>query len=81
MTTFEGDDVDFTINGSDSVVKFTDWLIEGGHEEAAEWRDQAITYHVEVKTTTGEWDDPFTMSNNQVNLVSVSFLWIDTQLC
>ena len=74
MTTFEGDDVDFTIKDNDSVAKFTDWLVEGGHDEAVEWKDLDVTYHVEVKTTIGECNDPFTMSNNQVNLVSSRYI-------
>lgn len=70
MTTFEGDYADFTIVDSNAVDKFTDWLVTGGHAEAAEWKGKEITYHIEVKTTTGGCNDAFTMSNNQFDLVS-----------
>ncbi|KAI9685067.1 MAG: hypothetical protein M1822_005459 [Bathelium mastoideum] len=69
MDNFEGDYADITIKEYDSVARFTDWLIAGGHSEATQWKGQDITYHVEVKTTTGQCNEPFSMSNNQVRLV------------
>ncbi|KAF2232981.1 hypothetical protein EV356DRAFT_487514 [Viridothelium virens] len=68
MDSHESDYADFTIDEPNAVGKFTDWLIDGGHPEAADWKAKGITYHVEVKTTTGGCRDAFSMSNNQVDL-------------
>jgi hypothetical protein len=39
--------------------------------------DQIITYHLEVKSTDNDCDEPYFMSNNQIEMVSSSqSLWL-----
>ncbi|KAL9088067.1 MAG: hypothetical protein Q9165_006408 [Trypethelium subeluteriae] len=68
MDNHESDYADFTIDEPDAVGKFTDWLIKSGHSEATKWNTKGITFHIEVKSTTGSCRDAFSMSNNQVDL-------------
>lgn len=76
---FEGDDsqfADFTIH--DVSGHLTDWLVERGCEQAHDWvgkkGSDAITYCIEVKSTYGPHNEPFHMSQNQLEMVSHSSL-------
>lgn len=73
--TFDGDDsqfADFTI--TDSSGRLTDWLVERGCKQAEAWvgkkGNNAITYSIEVKSTYGPRNEPFHMSQNQIDMVS-----------
>jgi hypothetical protein len=72
--TFDGDDsqfADFTIR--DLSGGLTDWLVERDCEQAKEWTGRkgkdAVTYMVEVKATYGAHNEPFHMSQNQMDMV------------
>lgn len=72
---FEGDDsqfADFTIH--DLSGRLTDWLVERGCEQAQAWvgrkGSDAITYCIEIKSTYGPHNEPFHMSQNQLEMVS-----------
>lgn len=60
---------DFTISERDTASRFTQWLEGKGISQAKDWLNRDMTYHLEVKTTTGKLLDPFMMSNNQMRLV------------
>lgn len=66
----EGDYSDFTFDDPNDT--WTTVLINAGFDEAKGWKDraknQAITYHLEVKSTSGPFDDPFYMSFNQLQM-------------
>ncbi|KIM96811.1 hypothetical protein OIDMADRAFT_58368 [Oidiodendron maius Zn] len=66
----EGDYSDFTFDDPNDI--WTAVLIQAGFDEAKGWKDrakdQAITYHLEVKSTSGPFDDPFYMSFNQLQM-------------
>lgn len=66
----EGDYSDFTICDPAIGSKLTAWLIRNGKSAAKQLLGQTSTYHIEVKTTTGRCDEPFIMSNSQVEHVS-----------
>lgn len=70
---FEGDYADFTISDPETCRRITAWL--GGHGAVGVTGDN-VTYHIEVKTTVGVCGESFSMSNNQVALVSTR-----TSLC
>ena len=67
----EGDYSDFTFDDPNDI--WTAVLIQAGFDEAKGWKDrakdQAITYHLEVKSTSGPFNDPFYMSFNQLQMV------------
>jgi hypothetical protein len=65
---FEGDYADFIISDSALCSQLKEWLTEKGNDNTR-LKDDA-TYHIEVKTTSGHCDEPFTMSQNQVEHVS-----------
>ncbi|KAG9951782.1 hypothetical protein KCU85_g2688, partial [Aureobasidium melanogenum] len=72
---FEDDDsqfADFTIQ--DVSGRLTKWLVERHHEEAQAWLGKkgsdAITYCIEVKSTYGPHNEPFHMSQNQLEMAS-----------
>ncbi len=60
---------DITYNDVNGAM--TKWLVSKGYERAERWLSAPPIYHLEVKTTTGECEDRFFMSNNQVKLVSL----------
>lgn len=67
----EADYADFTISDPKISAKMTDWLLSKiGIAAAAEWLNTSVTYHAEVKTTSGHLDEAFDMSNNQGRLVN-----------
>ncbi|CAD0089485.1 unnamed protein product [Aureobasidium mustum] len=73
---FEGDDsqfADFTIH--DSSGRLTEWLVERECEQAQTWLGKkgsaAITYCIEVKSTYGPHNEPFHMSQNQLEMYRV----------
>lgn len=71
IPSFTGDDseyADFTIDNPAVIKKIADWLVTLGCQEADLSRSPDVTYHIEVKT--GAKDEPFSMSLNQVRLVS-----------
>ena len=47
--------------------------LDAGVELDPLWSTET-TYRLEVKTTTLEWDEPFIVSQNQIDLVRFSFL-------
>ncbi|KAL4919682.1 hypothetical protein BDW62DRAFT_209621 [Aspergillus aurantiobrunneus] len=51
----------------DSTSAMTTALIDMGHLSDAIWHGARPTYYIEVKTTTGAWDNAFFMSGNQYN--------------
>ena len=73
LPAFDGDEAttsDFTISNPLVCARITDWLIENGHKDSAARRGTNVTYHFEVKATSGLRDEPFSISNNQIDLVS-----------
>ncbi|KAL9093859.1 MAG: hypothetical protein Q9165_003782 [Trypethelium subeluteriae] len=64
----ERDYSEFTVSDSSVTQAITNWLTLSGFTEANAWDGREMTYHLEVKTTTGECNDPFMMSNNQLDL-------------
>ncbi|KAK5123901.1 hypothetical protein LTR85_002097 [Meristemomyces frigidus] len=64
---FEGDYVDFTISDTKVCQRITDWLGDLGSGVSL-GVDGSITYHIEVKSTVGRSGEPFSMSNNRVDL-------------
>ena len=65
----ERDYADFTVRDAHVVQGITNWLMLSGFTEADAWNGRELTYHFEVKTTTGSCEEPFMMSNNQLDLV------------
>ncbi|KAK6431660.1 hypothetical protein LTR95_012179 [Oleoguttula sp. CCFEE 5521] len=68
---FEGDYSDFTVRDPLVCAHITRWLVPTRHFAAALSAGATITYHFEVKTTSGRCKEPFRMSNNQVEHVSI----------
>ncbi|KAH0010046.1 hypothetical protein KCU78_g10474, partial [Aureobasidium melanogenum] len=72
---FEDNDsqfADFTIH--DFSGRLTEWLVERDCEQAQAWLGKkgsdAITYCIEVKSTYGPHNEPFHMSQNQLEMAS-----------
>ncbi|KAI9686954.1 MAG: hypothetical protein M1822_002707 [Bathelium mastoideum] len=72
----ERDHSDFTVGASNVTQAIIDWLEPSGFEEARTWNERNMTYHFEVKTTTGECGEAFMMSNNQLDLSTRMLTWI-----
>ena len=71
FSNFEGDEsehTDFTIEEPAVSEAFTEWLVARA-PAVAQWQGKQMTYHIEVKTTSGDATTPFDMSNNQYHLV------------
>lgn len=71
FTEFEGNFADFTIHDSAICKRMTKWLTAAGSEDMERWAGQDLTYHFEVKATVGRAEEPFSMSNAQLKLVSL----------
>jgi hypothetical protein len=70
FTELERDFADFTYIDTEKAL--TRLLIAGGYSRAEEWlstSERPITYHLEVKSTNEACEEPFFMSNNQVDMV------------
>jgi len=67
----ERDFTDFTYQDSSGHMKAL--LRDAGVELDPLWSTET-TYRLEVKTTMLEWDEPFIVSQNQIDLVRFSFL-------
>lgn len=70
----EGDYSDLTIAEPETALRFATWLVAKGCERASDWTtpgNRAMTFHLEVKATTGHALEPFMMSNNQMALVGL----------
>jgi hypothetical protein len=66
----EKDFADFTY--PDTSRKLTELLMaHGSLQNASHWLSSPITYHLEVKSTPELFSEPFYISNNQVNKVSI----------
>lgn len=61
---------DFTLRGMGK--EFSEFLRDRGVPYSDRWADSNMTFHLEVKSTTGTCNEPFYMSYNQQNLVSMS---------
>lgn len=67
----EGDFADFTYQ--DTSGKLTELLATNGFiHDVENWSESPPKYHLEVKSTPEPCNEPFYMSNNQVEKVSVS---------
>lgn len=65
---------------NDQKGAFTDLLIQEGFLDGDIWSGATPEYFIEVKTTTGECNDRFFMSNSQVERVRLfHFLLFDLQ--
>ncbi|TKA63588.1 hypothetical protein B0A55_10316 [Friedmanniomyces simplex] len=64
---FEAFYTDFTVDDRDTCDRITQWLLNAGHIEAKRYAGKDITYRIEVKTTNGKREEPFSMSINQYN--------------
>lgn len=62
----EKDYADFTFH--DAAGRLTEYLSARGLTDASKWAENPPTYHLEVKTTKGPRNEPFFMSNNQVDM-------------
>lgn len=68
----EADFADFTIWDPEVSAKITKWLLNTiGISSAGRWAGTDVTYHIEVKTTTGHSSEAFELSNNQWRLVGL----------
>lgn len=67
FTGLESSYSDFTLH--DTAKEFLEFL-RGRGLYIDRWADNTTTYHIEVKSTTGAYNEPFYMSYNQQNLVS-----------
>ncbi len=63
----EGDYSDFTYHDTDGSL--TRYFAQEGFQEAQEWLSSPPTYHIEVKSTTEDCNEPFFVSNNQMQMV------------
>lgn len=65
----EKDYADFTY--PDTTGSLTQILCTRGWDRAEHWLENfsSITYHLEVKATTEKLEEPFYMSNNQIDKV------------
>ena len=54
----------------DTESILTNILIEKGYLERTVWQSETPEYQIEVKTTTGQWSEPFYMSKSQYSRVS-----------
>ena len=61
----EGDFTDFTVEDDEKCAMLSEWL----YESMTERPNNAVTYHLEVKATTGRRDEPFKMSARQLAMV------------
>lgn len=67
-----GDCSTFTVDNQTAVTAITNWLVRQGcdpTEPESEFLETAITYHIYVKATDGGFDEPFTISNQEFELV------------
>ncbi|KAK4979511.1 hypothetical protein LTR66_010479 [Elasticomyces elasticus] len=62
----EGEYADFTFD--DPTKTLTRYLLEHGCECAEDWLHAPLTYHIEVKATTGGCNEDFHMSSNQLEM-------------
>ena len=77
LSDFTGDDsiyADFTIDDPAMSEAITDWLVSSAGAAVERKCGKESTYHFEVKATSGSWNESFSMSNNQLRLVSHSCL-------
>lgn len=63
----EGETSDLVYKDNDSSL--TRFLIVGGYLEAGIWAGAKPEYYIEVKTTTGEWNNQFFMNRKQYTMV------------
>ena len=69
---FAGDEIDysdFTIEDIDVSRNITEWLVDSGLLGTEIDSHSRKTYHFEVKTTVGSWNEAFSISANQTRLV------------
>lgn len=62
----------FTVDNQHEVGLITAWLIRRGcdpRDPDSEYLETALTYHIYVKATDGDFDEPFSMSNQEIRLV------------
>ncbi|EMC91365.1 hypothetical protein BAUCODRAFT_152628 [Baudoinia panamericana UAMH 10762] len=64
---FEGFYSDFTITNGTTCDRIAYWLGETGCEAASQWMGKDVTFHIEVKATSGRREEPFLISPNQFN--------------
>lgn len=62
---FEGDFSDFTVEDATISSRIAHWVFHTGHTAARSWLEGNMTFHLEVKTTTGSYEETFMMSNRQ----------------
>ncbi|KAK3620296.1 hypothetical protein LTR22_025652 [Elasticomyces elasticus] len=58
---------DFTVYNRKVCNDIIAWLLSCGHDEAMPYIGRPVTYRIEVKTTSGGRDEPFSLSRNQYN--------------
>lgn len=75
---YESDFADFTIDDIEASYKITQWLARSGLMGEEADIDSHRNYHFEVKATSGSCDEPFSISSNQIALVSLFYEIVDT---
>jgi hypothetical protein len=80
LPSFKGDEsayADFTITDALACGKLAEWLSGTNNTLSKSTGASAKPgrFHIEVKATTGDDDEPFEMSGNQFRLVSVGLLF------
>lgn len=68
METPEGKST-FTVIGTNPVAIITEWLEERGYDAKTAKDKYPLEYHIFVKVTEGDFDEPFTFSNQEFELV------------
>lgn len=65
----EGNFTDFTYKDPDG--RLTKLFLDQGFTQAKDWLASRPTYHIEVKSTKNESEEPFFMSYNQLEMVRI----------
>ena len=57
----------------DKGTSLTNVLTQQGYLQEKDWRDRKPKYFIEVKTTTADGDERFSLSGKQYDLVSINY--------
>jgi hypothetical protein len=66
----EDDSARATFTFQDTEGRFSHFLLSRGYAEAAKWMKKQINYHLEVKSTEGDYLTPFHIQDHELARVS-----------
>lgn len=57
----------FTISNSQTVQQLTNYLLNNNLDRANDWIGEDVTFHIDVRATSGDTAEPFVFTNKQLD--------------